>query len=128
MPQEGDVSMKPSPPEGLADPGRDLWVRIVEKYDLRQDELATLEDACAATDMIAALSEAWESQGRPLTTKGSMGQQIIHPLIGEIRTQRSARNALWRQLKLPDDGGAVESNQHRAAAQSKWAQAHGKGA
>ena len=96
---------------------------------LRTDELRTLEDACATTDMIAALTAIWEDEGRPVTTKGSMGQQVIHPLIGEIRTQRAARNALWRQLKLPDDpSGAGESNQQRDAANSRWAQAHGKGA
>jgi hypothetical protein len=65
-----------------------------------------------------------------MTTKGSMGQLVIHPIIGEVRTQRMARNALWRQLKLPDlDAGeqpAAETNQQRAAAQSRWASAHGK--
>ncbi len=120
---------KPKPPETLADPGRALWDTIVGSYDLRSDELATLEDACATTDMIAALSDSWTELGRPLTTKGSMGQEVIHPLIGEIRTQRAARNALWRMLKLPDDveSGSGESNQQRSAAQSRWAQ-HGKGA
>lgn len=118
---------KPKPPESLADPGRELWNTIVGSYDLRSDELATLEDACATTDMIAALSASWSDLGRPLTTKGSMGQEVIHPLIGEIRTQRAARNALWRMLKLPDDAGSGESNQQRSAAQSRWAQ-HGKGA
>lgn len=120
----------PKPPNTLADAGKALWRDIVGKYDLRRDELRTLEDACAATDMIAALTEVWESEGRPVTTKGSMGQQVIHPLIGEIRTQRAARNALWRQLKLPDDpsGANGQPNQHRSAAQSKWAAEHGKGA
>ena len=91
-------------------------------------ELLTLEDACAATDMVAALTSVWEGEGRPVTTKGSMGQQVIHPLIGEIRTQRAARNALWRQLKLPDDAAGGESNQQRDAAQSRWSQSHGSGA
>ena len=80
--------------------------------------------------MVAALTSVWEEEGRPVTTKGSMGQQVIHPLIGEIRTQRAARNALWRQLKLPDDAGsgAGESNQNRSAAQSRWSASHGSGA
>ena len=117
-------------PETLGAEGQKVWDLVTAKYDLRPDELLTLEDACAASDMIAALSKSWEDDGRPLTTKGSMGQQVIHPLIGEIRTQRSARNALWRQLKLPDDAAdaGAEAIQHRAAAQSKWSAAHGKGA
>lgn len=120
-------------PEGIAAPGAAVWLKVSESYTLRPDELATLEDACAATDMVAALSAAWSDLGHPLVTTGSMGQEIIHPLIGEIRTQRAARNALWRQLKLPDlpatsepaEGAPVKPNQHRAAAASKWAAAHG---
>lgn len=124
---------KPKAPETLGAEGKRVWGLVVAKYDLRPDELLTLEDACAASDMIAELSRAWGDEGKPLTTKGSMGQQVIHPLIGEIRTQRAARNALWRQLHLPDEPGgegeaSTEPNQHRAAAQSKWAAAHGKGA
>jgi hypothetical protein len=121
---------KIKPPESLASEGQRVWKAVTSKYDLRADELVTLEDACAASDMIAALSDAWAEDGKPPTTKGSMGQQVIHPLIGEIRTQRAARNALFRQLKLPDDAasGSGESNQQRAAAQSRWAAAHGSGA
>lgn len=125
------MSKKSKVPETLGNEGKRVWNLVTSKYDLRPDELLTLEDACAASDMIAGLAKAWEDEGRPLTTKGSMGQQVIHPLIGEIRTQRAARNALWRQLKLPDDpsaGSGAEPNQQRSAAQSRWASAHGKGA
>ena len=116
-------------PNSLATEGQRVWREVTSKYVLRADELVTLEDACAASDMIFALSAAWDEDGKPLTTKGSMGQQVIHPLIGEIRTQRAARNALFRQLKLPDDpAGDAETNQHRSAAQSKWSAAHGAGA
>lgn len=109
-------------PETLTKPGAALWKQVVAAYDLRSDELATLEDACAITDMIAALSAAWSELGRPLTTSGSMGQEVIHPLIGEIRTQRMARNSLWRQLKLPDEGagGADASDAARKAATARW--------
>lgn len=117
-------------PEGLADGGERLWSEITGVYELRPDELSTLEDVCRLTDMTDALEQAWADDGRPLTTKGSMGQLVTHPLISEIRTHRMARNVLWRQLKLPDVGGAgaVEPNQHRSAAQSRWTAAYGKGA
>lgn len=116
-------------PEVLGSAGSAVWESITGKYELRADELVTLEDACSITDMIAALAEAWKDLGRPLTTKGSMGQEVIHPIIGEIRTQRMARNTLWRQLKLPDDA-AAPVNQNRSAAQSSWAPgaARGRGA
>lgn len=122
---------RPTKPASLQKQGRALWNRIVDKYDLRPDELVTLEDVCLITDMISELEDAWSADGRPMTSKGSMGQKVIHPLIGEIRVQRMARNALWRQLKLPDEphgeteGGTPQPNQHRDAANSRWAQRHG---
>lgn len=117
--------MNEKPPAVLGKAGQGLWKSVVSKYDLRPDELRTLEDACAATDMIAELSDAWAEDGRPMTTRGSMGQQVIHPLIGEIRTQRASRQAFLRQLKLPDLETGERPNQQRAAAQSRWAATHG---
>lgn len=104
--------------------GEALWIDVVSKYDLRPDELVTLEDVCRLSDMIAALDAAWVEQGRPLTTKGSMGQLVTHPAISEIKGHRMARNSLWKQLKLPDENG-VKPNQQRDAANSRWS-AHGK--
>lgn len=119
---------KPTPPPTLREPGVALWVAVVEKYDLRVDELRALEDACGATDMLDDLQTAWIEQGRPFMSKGSMGQEVEHPLIGSIDKMRKTRQAFLKQLKLPDDpSGAGESNQQRGAAQSRWAQ-HGKGA
>ena len=115
-------------PDALGADGRKLWKAVTGTYDLRADELATLEDACELTDMIAMLGQSWADEGKPLTTKGSMGQLVTHPMISEIRTHRMARNALWRQLKLPDapsGAGTVAPNQQRQAAQSRWAAAHG---
>lgn len=124
------MSRKPVPPSGLAAGGKRVWSKIVAVYDLRPDELSTLEDACRLSDMIDALDKAWASEGKPLTTQGSMGQLVTHPMISEIRTHRMARNALWRQLKLPDKPNEASgvANQQRAAAQSRWAAAHGAGA
>lgn len=116
---------KPKPPVTLDKAGLALWGAVTKSYDLRADELATLEDACALSDMIAALEAAWVEDGKPLTTKGSMGQQVTHPLISEIRTHRMARASLLRSLKLPDDGKAADagerSSQARAAANARWA-------
>jgi hypothetical protein len=116
-------------PAGLGDVGEALWDSIVKAYGLRLDELVTLEDICAATDLIDTLDKMWRDLGRPVITTGSMGQEVEHPLIGSIDKQRKARNALWRQLKLPDlDAPAVETNQQRDAANVKWATGRGRGA
>lgn len=114
-------------PDSLADEGKRIWEQVTSRYALRPDELLALEDACAASDMVASLQKAWVDLGRPLITKGSMGQEVEHPLIGSIDKQRKSRNALWRQLKLPDEAGGAVANQQRGAAQTRWAQAHGTG-
>lgn len=108
------------PPSELSTAGRALWNSIAGKYELRPDEISTLLGAARAADMIAALRKSWVESGRPMLTKGSMGQDVIHPLIGELRSQESQKAALLARLKLPDDGGA-EVNQNRDAANSSWA-------
>ena len=119
-----------SAPSELSKAGKALWKSIAGKYELRPDEKATLLGAARAADMIAALREAWDADGRPMLTKGSMGQDVIHPLIGELRSQESQKAALLARLKLPDDPGVPETNQNRSAAQSSWAPgaARGRGA
>jgi len=112
---------KPKPPVSLSDAGKALWTSVVEKYDLRVDELAVLEAACKTADMIAILDKEWDGLGKPFLTRGSMGQDVIHPLIGERRQQQAAQAALFRQLKLPDDvAGGVSTNPARAAAATRW--------
>lgn len=118
---------KSKTPDGLADAGRELWNDVAGKYELRPDERVVLTKACETADMIAVLDKAWSDLGKPFLTKGSMGQDVIHPLIGERRTQTASLAKLLAQLKLPDEAGGERPNQQRDAAQSRWAQ-HGKGA
>lgn len=131
---------KPAPPATLEADGVKVWKSIVSVYDLRPDELLTLEDICILSDDLAETKTRWVAAGKPAHTKGSMGQLTRHPDKVEIKANIAARNALWRQLKLPDlpvvgagadtgqESGTAKPNQHRSAAQSKWAAAHGKGA
>lgn len=119
---------KPQPPSTLGSTGKSLWNDVVGKYTLRADELTILASACGAADMVSDFTEAWIDSGRPLTTAGSMGQQVEHPLIGSIDKQRKAQMSFFKQLKLPDEPGGAKPNQQRDAANSRWAQAHGAGA
>lgn len=112
---------KPKPPARLEPAGAKLWTEILAKYDLRPDELRTLEDVCAATDMLETLTAAWVEAGRPFISTGSMGQEVEHPLIGSMDKQRKTRQAFIRQLKLPDDAApGAGVNPARAAADSRW--------
>ena len=113
-------------PVTLDEAGSALWDDVTSKYALRADELRTLEDACTATDMIALFTEQWREQNRPLTSRGSMGQEVEHPLIGSIDKQRKARQMFLKQLHLPDDSAGEIPNQAREAATASWAPAAGR--
>lgn len=113
-------------PRGLKPAGKRLWKETTNSYELRQDELETLKAACGEADLIARMEDELETE--PLTVRGSMGQLVPHPLVSELRQHRATMAALLRGLKLPDEAGESMGNQQRAAAQSRWAAAHGKGA
>lgn len=115
------MTEKPKPPATLAVAGKALWTVHLKDYDFRVDELAVLELACKTADMIATLDREWDALGKPFMTRGSMGQDVIHPLIGERRAQQAQMAALLGKLKIPDtaQGGAVV-NPARAAADSRW--------
>lgn len=117
------------PPDGLASAGAALWESITGKYELRPDELAILEGACRAADMRAAIDADWQAEGRPMSTKGSMGQLVEHSHPKAMRAWQAAQDSALARLKLPDDAtAAAPVNQNRSAGQSRWAAAHGKGA
>jgi hypothetical protein len=50
-------------------------------------------------DEIAQLEAALPAR---LTVKGSRGQPVAHPLLGELRMHRVVLRALVKQLSLPD--------------------------
>ena len=120
--------MNEKAPRGLGSGGKRLWLAITGKYDLRPDELRTLEDSCRECDLIDQMEA--EQKGKPKTGKGSMGQVVAAPLISELRQHRATLTAMLRSLKLPEvDAGALaaeaerkagESERKRAAAVSRW--------
>lgn len=124
------TKQKPKAPVTLEATGAALWDEVLSVYELRADELLTLEDLCGASDSLARLMKRHAELGFPDMSTGSMGQEVEHPLIGSIDKQRKTRNTLRAALKLPDveAGEGIQPNQHRAAAQSKWTAEHGKGA
>lgn len=111
-------------PASLSKSGAALWRSVASRYELRPDELSVLEQACSTADMIAELEAARVEAGLPLMTKGSMGQEVIHPFIGELRAQRAQLARLMARLKLPDDssgaGGGDVSSSARHAAAARW--------
>jgi len=110
----------PKAPIGLGAAGKAQWSKIAGSYKLRPDEITVLEDVCRTADMIALLTAAWVAAESPMTTKGSMGQLVIHPLIAEMDKHRKSRAGFLKQLALPDGDAVPAANQHRAAADAKW--------
>lgn len=115
-------------PEGLKDAGSAMWDAYVKAYEFRPDELQWLETACRATDRLEIMD--YELRGLGYMSVGSTGQPIVNPLVAEIRATEAHRDNALKRLGIPDDVGAPVSNfnQHRSAANSKWATAYGKGA
>lgn len=116
---------KPKTPAGLSTAGKALWDDLAARYSFRPDELRLVERAARTADLIAEMDA---ERGGEVTATGSMGQVVVHPLIPEARAQSALLAAIFRQLGLPDETGAVSetrSTQARAAAQSRWAAAHG---
>lgn len=110
-------------PADLGDAGMKLWSDVTGKYTLRSDELVTLEGACRAADRVVTMRL---ELGDSVTATGSMGQIVVHPLIPAILSHEAQVASLLAKLKLPDDvAGGERVSQQRAAAQSRWASAHG---
>jgi hypothetical protein len=70
-------------PAGLSSKAARFWREITTKYDLRPDELRVLEDACREVDLIDTLRKAMANS--PLYKRGSMGQEVINPIVPELR-------------------------------------------
>jgi hypothetical protein len=119
-------------PEHLDAAGRRLWHDIADEYLLRPDEYRILEDAAREADLVELLADAQREQ--PLMITGSMGQQVLNPIIAEVRQHRAALSQLLTKLKLPDDpsgsagegadtgqpAGDERATKARAAANARW--------
>jgi hypothetical protein len=83
---------------------------------MRADHLRILHDACREADLVDDLEQALVD--KPRTVKGSQGQEVIHPIISELRQHRSVLSSLLRALELPsiDRSGVDDARDARDAA------------
>lgn len=118
-------------PEVLGAAGARLWEETLATYEMAEHELAILQEACYTLDLVQTMRRRVKKDG--VVSSGSMGQDVVHPLIGEMRQQRGLFSQLMNGLKLPDvvpdesTGLSVvaDVNQHRQAAGSRWGKAYG---
>ena len=75
-------------PRGLGTEGQKLWTGVIGEFNLAYEphKVRILTDACKTADLIKRLDDA--AVQAPLTVKGSMGQEVINPLIAQVQTAR----------------------------------------
>jgi hypothetical protein len=109
-------------PAGLGKKAQKFWSDTTSIYDLSAHEALILEGACRELDLIDRLEDGLD--GADLVTKGSMGQDVAHPLLAEVRQHRAAFGSLVKSLRLPDVGDeepmSPRSQQAQAAANARW--------
>jgi hypothetical protein len=121
------TARKPRKPAGLGPEGAALWGGVVQEMAddglvLDARERRWLLDAAREADMIKELMAAMV--GAPFMVRGSQGQDVAHPLIGELRQHRQTLAALLARVKLDDPreaagtgtGSRTTSTQARTAA------------
>jgi hypothetical protein len=110
-------------PPGLARGGRALWREVTANRQLRPDEARILLDSCHEVDMIDDLQGALS--GAPRTVRGSQGQEVIHPLIAELRMHRQTLHSLLRGLSLADSDTSADDSA-RSSREAAMALAHAR--
>lgn len=110
-------------PRGLGAGARKVWRTITDQFDLNPAELRVLEDACREVDLIDQMEERL-SASTSLIVAGSMGQDVPHPLLQEVRQHRAVLTRLFAAMKLPaadeGDGAAAASASAREMAMRRW--------
>jgi hypothetical protein len=103
-------------------PGGRSGGRSFGEFELNPVELVLLGEACRTVDTLATIAAALD--GVSLTTTGSTGQTVAHPLLAEARAQRRVLDQLCRALALPlpdERVGRRRSPSAREAALTRWA-------
>jgi hypothetical protein len=103
-----DINVKPvSAPKDLGANGRRFFAKIAKDiasqgFVMSAQEVEWLRSAADSEDIICALRDEWEREGRPLTARGAGGGLVIHPIIGEIRMQQKDKGLTLARIKIPE--------------------------
>ena len=121
---------KPRAPGGLSVAGRRLWKTVIadadsQDIDLDSRELMWLEDACRLTDRLDQLEADLAASGS-FMVRGSQGQDVINPVVPEIRMHRQLRAQMLARITVspPEEkqssGVFPRAVQARDAANRRW--------
>ncbi|MGZ1492415.1 terminase [Brevibacterium sediminis] len=90
---------RPRVPKGLESPGSDLWIKIVEAYELEDHALSVLEQLCRTQTRIAQLDAIVDAEG--LIIDSPQGRKT-HPALVEVRQLRTVYYRLHGALGFPE--------------------------
>src|SRR4051794_29482808 len=92
---------RPTPPGHLSKKSADLWRSILDRYDLEDEELATLTLALEAFDTAQTARRLLRREG--LVIRARSDQPKPHPATAVARDAASTWSRLLRDLGLPLD-------------------------
>lgn len=117
------------PPNGLGNAGKALWKALLasapEDWELDERETVQLTLAARQMDDLARLEVAIKKDGTMV--KGSAGQPVVNPAIGEARQARAAIDRLIGRISVPDETGkprTTASELAQRAANARWGPRH----
>ncbi len=88
-----------SAPKPFGPSGARLWDQVNAEFELATHEAELLRQACRTLDTIDALQTVIDRDG--VTWRKSFEDTRPHPLLCELRSQRSTYRVLIKALKLP---------------------------
>lgn len=112
----------PKAPVGLQNRGRHIWRALHTVYDFDDcpEKRVLLEEACRTADVVTRL-QAIVDTAADLRVRGSQGQPVAMPEVGELRQYRALLTTLLKALTLPgDDDVLTRSELGRLGAQARW--------
>jgi hypothetical protein len=88
-------------PRGLEAEGQKLWESVVAVFDLSAEphKRRILFDACKTADVVKRLDGGASKQ--PVTVKGSMCQEVIHPASHRPRRREENSPNCWPDSTSP---------------------------
>ena len=102
-PQVSEADL-PVPPNGASVRAQEAWYQALAQVDLETaGEWRLLESIADVITQYDLVHDRWAAEGCPVTSTGSMGQEVESPALGTMQKLRTQEAALWKALALPTE-------------------------
>ena len=112
----------PKAPQGLKTDGRAIWRALHTAYSFEDcpEKLVILAEACRTADVVKRL-QALVDDADDLRVRGSQGQPVAMPELGELRQYRALLASLLKAINCPDDDDVLtRSELGKIGARARW--------